>query len=89
MISLILALLLPLCLLYVFYFYYLKPRAEIKRYTKIFRALGYKVYEQEFSFLNISIINYCEKGLRDHRDVLYIKRTVYPEVDISIGNYFG
>lgn len=41
--------------LYFFYRYYFKPRAEIKRYVKIFKSLGYSVYEQQFSFFGVSV----------------------------------
>jgi hypothetical protein len=43
--------------MYVFYRFYYKPRAEIKKYKHILQKLGYKVYEQEFAFFGISFMN--------------------------------
>lgn len=75
-----------LLLLYVLYAYYLKPKAEIKRYKTIFKDLGYTVYEMEFAFFGISFLNDWLKGIKNHKDALHIESTVYPHIDVSIGN---
>lgn len=72
--------------IYVLYAYYLKPRAELKRYKAILHRLGYKVFEQEFSFFGISFVDIWTKGIKDHKDALYLESTVYPHVDVIIGN---
>lgn len=59
-------------LLYFFNRYYFKPRAEIKRYVSIFKALGYSVYQHKFSFLGVSFGDDWKKGESLHRDALYI-----------------
>lgn len=81
-----LALAISLLCLYVFYTYYLKPKAEIKRYKSIFKDLGYSVYEMEFSFFGISFVNDWLTGIKKHKDALHIESTVYPHIDVSIGN---
>ncbi len=58
--------------------YYLKPRAEIKRYKNLLQKLGYKIYEQQFAFMSFSFITDNEKGIRANQDVLHIEKTVYP-----------
>lgn len=58
--------------LYIFYTYYLKPKAEIKRYKTIFKDLGYSVYEMEFSFFGISFVNDWLTGIKKHKDALHI-----------------
>lgn len=77
-----------LCL-YVLYAYYVKPKAEIKRYKAIFKDLGYSVYEQQFAFFGLSFFNDWQKGIKNHKDALYTESTVYPHVDVSIGNILG
>lgn len=71
---------------YIFYAYYLQPKAEIKRYTAIFKNLGYSVYEQKFCFFGVSFVNDWVKGIENHKDALYTESTVYPHVDLVIGN---
>lgn len=75
-----------LVFLYVFFTYSLKPKAEIKRYKAIFQRLGYKVYEQQFVFLGSSFTIDWEKGIKLHKDALYTESTVYPHIDLIIGN---
>ena len=74
---------------FVFYRFYYVPKAEIKRYKTILQNLGYKVYEQPFSFLGISFIEDYDRGKRDHKDAEYFERTVYSQVDVSVGHVFN
>lgn len=75
-----------LAVAYFFYRYYFKPKADIKRYVKIFQSLGYSVYQQKFSFLGVSFGNIWSSSEKLYRDALYIEKNVYSQVDISIGN---
>lgn len=58
----------------------------MRRYRDIFHKLGYKVYEQPFSFMGFSFLADMEKGLKANKDALYIEKTVYSQIDVSIGN---
>lgn len=86
MMLIILAALAILSAIYVFNRYYLKPKKEIQNYIKTFRSLGYVVYELPFVFFGASYSPMFEKGLKEHKDTLYIPRTVYPDIDIAVGN---
>lgn len=57
--------------LYVFYRYYVRPKQEIKRYKAIFEQLGYKVFEQDFAFLGLSMVNYWKRATKLHKDAFY------------------
>jgi hypothetical protein len=72
--------------LFVGYKYYYQPKTEKRRYMKIFKSLGYSVYEQPFQFFGISYIKDNQRGKNLHKDVKYYEKTVYSQVDISIGN---
>lgn len=61
-----------LAVLYFFYRYYFKPKAEIKRYVKVFQSLGYSVYQQKFSFFGVSFGNIWSNSEKLHKDALYI-----------------
>lgn len=67
-----------LSLLYFLYRYYFRPKAEMKRYQKILKNQGYKIYMHDFAFMNISSIEANEIGLKLHRDVHHLSKTVYP-----------
>ena len=60
-----------LAVLYFFYRYYFQPKAEIKRYVKLFKSLGYSVYEQQFSFFGVSVGTDWDNGEKIHKDALY------------------
>lgn len=60
-----------LAVLYFFYRYYFKPKAEIKRYVQIFKSLGYSVYEQKFSFFGVSVGIDWNNGENVHKDAMY------------------
>lgn len=72
--------------LYFFLQYYYKPKAEILRYKAIFHKLGYKVYLQPFAFMGFSFSLDMERGMKKNKDALYIEKTVYSQIDVSIGN---
>ena len=38
----------------IVYKYYFKPKALIKRYSTLFKSLGYTVYEYPFSFMGLA-----------------------------------
>lgn len=75
-----------LAVLYFFYRYYFKPKAEIRHYVKLFKSLGYSVYEQQFNFFGVSVGTDWENGEKNHKDALYTEKNVYSQVDISVGN---
>lgn len=64
-------LLILLLSLYVFYRYYYRPMQEIKRYKTIFEQLGYKVFQQDFAFLGLSMMNYWARATKLHKDAYY------------------
>jgi hypothetical protein len=84
MLYILLALFLLAC--FIGYKYYFKPKAEIKRYVRVFKSLGYTVYEQPFQFFGLSVVFDYERGKKLHKDAMYYERTVYSQVDIAIGN---
>jgi hypothetical protein len=79
-------LILLILVLLVGYKYYYQPKAEIRRYMKIFKDLGYSVYEQSFQIFGMSFLNDYERGKKLYNDAQYYERTVYSQVDIVVGN---
>lgn len=49
-------------LIFLFFKLYYAPRREIKRFTELAKDLGYKVYEEKFSFLYGSFLVSMDKG---------------------------
>jgi hypothetical protein len=71
---------------FILYRFYYKPKSEIAKQIAIYKSLGYSVYEMPFAFMGLSFMNMWEKGVSLHKDALYFERTVFPQVDIVIGN---
>lgn len=70
----------------VTYKYYLKPKAEIKRYADTLRGLGYRVYVYPFSFMGLSFAEAEAEGVRLHKDAQYLEKTVFLDIDVAICN---
>jgi hypothetical protein len=74
--------------LFVAYKYCFKPKAEKQRYAKLLKSLGYTVYENPFSFFGVSMIDQFQKGEKLHKESMYNERTIYPHVDVVLGNIY-
>ncbi len=71
---------------FILYRFYYKPKSEIAKHIVIYKSLGYSVYEVPFAFMGLSFMNMWQKGISQHKDALYFEKTVFPQVDIVIGN---
>ena len=64
--------------LYIYYRFSYAPKTEINRYKAILQQLEYRVYEQPFTFLGLSIMTDFARGKLLYKDVQYFQKTVYP-----------
>ena len=82
-------LLIALVLGYVLYRFYFWPRRVKKHYVKLFRSMGYKVYELPFSFMGAPLFEQMSRDFKNHQDAIYSLKHVYAGNDMVVGNVFG
>lgn len=84
----VLATILLLLSLFLYYRFSYKPRKLIKHYEKLLKELGYRVYVQPFQVFGISFFEINKKNVKLHNDAQYDEQNIFPHIDAVIGNIF-
>lgn len=71
---------------YLVYTYYIKPRNQCKHYVKLFKSMGYRVYELPFKPLSATIYDLYNSDSQTKGDALYTNKTVFQDYDIIVTN---
>ena len=80
--------LLILALTITVYFYYIRPKTQIKELKRLFEQKGYRVYEFPFKLFGFSQMNpiYAEVP---NGSAMKAYKELFPKYDVTVGNYMG